>query len=335
MKNGVRFSLLCLLLINLCTGCRRELLTEEVTTNYAEIGIEIDWHRAGINPDDATLLLYREGEPAPVTHILQSGHEVVRMKEGRYSMIVFNQKIGDFDAIDFRGVDQYATIQAFAKPIPSRGSKQAQGLWVDNPDSGLAVASLDEFVVTPHLVEQTRVAISQSRASGTRAPVHTLRFEPLICVNNVKVMVYTRGLNNVRKETARGAIDGFAESIYLRTQRPTNIPAVQFLEFTNIAFDAGSTTDGYMEGYVTTFGRRESIDGVSPPVALTVDATLKDVDKTPFHHESNVTELIEDAPEVEIQLKIEVEVKVPDVVPEGGGFDPTIPGWGDDEVVEK
>lgn len=334
MKSKRRIALLLLLLVA-CMGCRRELLDEEIETNYAEIGIEIDWRKAELHPDDATLLLYREGESAPVTHILQSTYEVIRLKAGRYAMIVFNQKMGDFDAIDFRGVDSYATIEAYAKPLNTRWGRQTDDNLVDNPDPWLAVASLDVFVVTPQMVEQTRVAIGQSRAPGSRAPVHSLRFEPQICVNNVKVTVHTRGLNNVRPETARGAVAGFAESITLRSQRPTLNPALQLLEFTKITFDPGSTTDGYMEGYVTTFGRRESTGGVSPPVGLTVEATLKDADKTPFKHESNVTDLIEDSPEVEIQLKIEVEVKVPDVEAEGGGFDPTIPDWGDDEVVEK
>lgn len=307
--------------------------------NYSEIAVRIDWSLSGVHPEDATVLFYRQGDDRPAVHFMTSEEEVVRLAEGVYSVIVFNRKFDDFDAIAFRNTGSYETIQAYAKPKGDGGSaEEITGLCPDL----LAVDSRERFEVTPEMIDQTR----DNRAHGKQGSAYaaaTLRFVPQPVVKPLSLSVYIRKLCNIRPGTARGTVSGFAESVFLNSRRTTPIRVTHGFDFEESHYL--DNTDGVMEGSLTVFGLcSEASKADAEPLYLTFTALLRDKTASVYSSTIEIGELIAQPPEENTGMRIEIgtddgtnpPLEIPGIeIEEDSAFDPGVNEWGDGEVIDK
>lgn len=143
------------------TGCERRPLEEEWQAGgYAEILLMTDWKE--LNPYEIptglTALFYPTNGGNPVT--VMSNNTVlnpVRLAQGTYQVLVFNQSIYEFGSMNFTGMDAFATATANLNPL--------------SPGNTLTAADYKWLTQVLHT--------SDSVALGMRAPeyFHADRFE--------------------------------------------------------------------------------------------------------------------------------------------------------------
>lgn len=327
------------------SSCERRPL-EDDTVKYAQVHIEIDWSKSGMEPGEASVVFYPQEGGEPTTVYLYGNKGTVELMAGKYSVITINHKYDDFDGIAFRGVERYNTSEAYLKPIRNPAYIPAdQELTVDNPNM-LASDSRDEFIVTQAMLDRTRqeVEVKNSATKGDVTPEIQLTMH-LITVK-AQVIVHVRNLYLIRKGTQNGVVKGFVEAVNLSTRQATSTPVTQFLELPKAEYYKDSPLHGWMEGTLTVFGECIPIGTTAQPVEFVLNAVLRDKKQTQFTHHSNITDLIEYNIDIGLNISFEIgadpekenpPIEVPKVEPEdpNSGFQPGIDEWGDEEEITK
>lgn len=334
------FSLYVLLFLSLsfCSCERRELTYYEVS----EISVHADWSRSGLDEEEsnygATIVFYPRGGGEPKVFLLgdRSG-SVIRLTEGVYDAVLFNRSFNDFSNIAFRGTNDYAMLEAYARKVEMRRDDETRmetRTIASSPD-GIAAATIEGFTVTEDMLgnySQTgygrlKPVVAAEGEEETGGDRFTIRLAPRQLTREVKAVLHVKGLNNIRSATCR--IDGVAESVFLATGKASATTVTQEFTPKNLELTPGSPFDGTLTGTFQVFGF--DMEGEHH---LHIDALLVD-GKTHFtedYEKVKVTEM--DNGEGVLILQVEVNTsKIPDVKPEGGsgsGFDVDVDDWGND-----
>lgn len=331
------------------TGCERRPLEDDFV-EVAQVMVEIDWQQSGMEPGEASVLFYPQdgGEMQPL--YIYGNQGFIKLKVGKYSVVTFNNKFDDFDAIGFRGTDKYATLQAYLKPTNIADYKPASGeKTVDNPDM-LVSDSQDEFVVTQAMADRTHTEMVRQQNTGTKAPYNstpdiTLSMKAVTIQTNLSVHV--RNLYLIRKGTQSGIIKGFSEAISLSTRKPISTSVTQFLELPEAKYYEDNYKDGVMRGTLTVFGECPVAEGASKQkVYFMLRSMLRDEPSTFFTNEVEVTKQIEYHYDTGLQISLEIGADAakenpPIVVPPvdlgdaNSGFNPDIDDWEEEEEIVK
>ncbi|MCS2954816.1 DUF5119 domain-containing protein [Bacteroides thetaiotaomicron] len=144
-------SVLLFVCLCLCSCDRRDL----TYSDEAEITITADWSKTGLSKLEgqygATAVFYPIGGGSPVTVLMgDRNRKTVRMKEGRYNVVVFNRSFDDFSGIAFRGTDAHHTLEAYVRNAQAKGTDNGK-VATDSPDE-LAAGYVEEFEVTPGML---------------------------------------------------------------------------------------------------------------------------------------------------------------------------------------
>lgn len=324
-NKGTSFSLTVLLLLCLClSSCDRRELTY---SDEAEVTIIADWSKAGLNELEgqygATAVFYPIGGGTPITVLMgDRSRKTVRMKEGRYSAVVFNRSFDDFSGIAFRGTDAHHTLEAYAKNAQTKGMDNGK-VATDSPDE-LASDYVEEFEVTPDMLGN----YEPSATKGTENPsLCRLCFTPQKLTKEITATIHIKGLNNIR--TATCTLGGVSESVFLVSGMPSGRTMTQQFELDHSVYLPGSQTEGTMSATFSVFGFDENILHEVRFEAQLVDG------KTEFTEELkdmkvNVSENSEGV--VSITIDVTCGETVPTVKPEGSsGMDADVDGWDEEE----
>lgn len=340
------FALLVLWAVCLLIGCERRPLVYDYHP-WGEVRIDVDWSIFGETPTGMTLMFFPEdGSEVRVhtTHEIES--TLVRLKAGRYHILVFNLSPSEFGSLGFRGMDKYETVEVFAREITSKGYTSSTGdeRLARTPER-LGADCLENFEVTEERVEEKERSRTQDKTAGTTV----IRLQPKCVVYNAMVSVRVRGLHNIR--SVRGSMSGMAES-YLLTRGKTGAdPVTHLLEGWRVEQEENDYKNGRIVTVFSTFGlpgkntrAGDRLDNrLSVSLLLVDNQTVKDFD---FEVGDRIQEV-----EEELKLTIEVgtsmggqeqnpedrPVEVEEVKPgngSGGGFDTTVDNWGEDVKVE-
>ncbi len=312
------FIIVTLAALVLASSCvRRDLDMEYIDS--AEIAVVFDWTKADINPDGATITFFPIDGGAPIVKLTHSDTTIVALKVGRYSIIGFNETTVDFDNIEFRGTDHFATYEAVLK---KEASKTDPNIW-GNPDI-LASASIGDFVVTTDMVQETRTRTRTKTRTKSKSlvlsPSLTITLQPRRVVYPAVVVAKINGLNNI---SAAGAyVSGFTESVNLSNYKTSPFSTRQKFSFSEVKYEAGSPRNGSATGTFTSFGLRDQQGG--PELSgydLDFRATLKDGSgfSRSFDISSSISTInIEIGIQINIKIGLEEPIVIPDVGGEGG-----------------
>lgn len=331
------------------TGCERRPLEDDFIEE-AQIMVEINWQESRMEPGEASVLFYPQDGGGMRTLYIYGNRGTINLKVGKYSVVTFNNKFDDFDAIAFRGTDKYETLQAYLKPsniadyAPASGEKV-----VDNPDM-LVSDSQDEFVVTQAMADRTHEEMVQQQNSGTKTPYATT---PDITLNmkavtiQANLTVHIRNLYLIRKGTQNGIIKGFSEGISLSTRKPISTTVTQFMELPEAKYYEDNYKDGIMRGTITVFGECSVAEGApKQKVYFMLRSMLRDEPSTFFKHEVEITKQIEYHTDVGLQISMIIGADAekenpPIVVPPvdlgdaNSGFNPNVDDWEEEEEIVK
>lgn len=298
-------------------------------TYYMESEIEVhaDWSQSELDESEAghgaTAVFYPQsgGEPKVV---LMGNREYtrVRLPAGRYDVVIFNRSFDNFAAIGFRGTEHHHTLEAFA----SRTETRAEEI-TDSPEA-LAADFIGDFEVTEEMLGNYS-EVKKNRITGTDE--YTLRFTPSKLVEEMKVTVHIKGLNNVRSAVA--TIDGIAASVFLATGETSMQTVTQRFELGNPQYYPGSPFDGIMTATFNSFAfNAHKLHDVHIEAQLVDGKTVFEQDVTGVA----IRQDTDDAGKMMLTLEVETE-KLPDVKPEEGadsGFDADVEDWGEEQEGE-
>lgn len=327
--------LAALVLLSVLTGCTRRPLDMEYI-DHADVTVILDWTKADINPDGATIIFYPADSSTPTIKLSNEDTVTVSLQLGFYSIIAINETFEDFDYIKFRNTDQFGAIEAY---VEEEGAIKAGTILSANPDI-LASASMGEFEVTANMIEETRSKTkTKTKTKATESelidayPSLKLVLQPQRVVYPAVVTAYVDGMN--RLSSAGAYVTGFTEGIFLATNRTSIYSTTQKFTFTERKFYDGSSENGYLRGYFNCFGLRERADGEDINGytlnfrSILIDGSSFDLDKDISHNISEV--------EIEIGIQIQIAlgagddpVNQPIVIPEvegSGAWDVKVGEW--------
>lgn len=201
------------------SGCERRPLLDEA--GIAMVPVHIDWSKSNLKIEDISRVTVRvfphDGSPA-YNFVMQESKtdDVIPLVVGKYSFVIFNETTDpdDWNSLVFQNEDKYETFMVTTADDPFDGLfTKAEGDIIRKSPDPLAVFSIDEFEVTPEMVNNTR-ALSR----GTQETTQLTQVVPVSVVKYVSVIA--RVINLVSAKRSSGAITGAVGAIKLSTRKP-------------------------------------------------------------------------------------------------------------------
>lgn len=355
MKTKLTYLISFIVLIA-CLSCdRRPLEDLPDTFQYAEIQLKVDWSKLVDQPPaEATALIYRyetdtEGKPVKnaifrTVIISESNDCIIRLPEGIYSFIVYNDKPDEAATYMLHDYETFeaAKISLNSADKPTYDHPDAQTEFASSPEL-LAIDLKEQYHVTADMVRATK----DLRRTKNPKPVDVLLFQPLQVTRNVTVEIKVSGLHNLLFTDAI-SMGGYSD-VHLAKQQTSTVAKSKFFQLSDKKFYPNDLYNGTITGTFTTFGAgdikgnnavvKSTKTSDASKVKLTLFFVLKDKKRTLIIHQLDMTDQFnqEGKKNHHIQLKADQVIKLPDVEIEGGsgsGFNPDVDDWGDGEEVD-
>ena len=376
---GIYIGLTVLLLAALC-GCKRRPL-EYYYRPVCRVVLTVDWSHFPEVPTGMTAFFYRDGDDYPIVHTTaEIPSSEVDLPVGHYRGFVINQSPEEFGTFGFLRMGDYTQARASLLQTRARWYRMKSGETRDGVDESmvsyapenLGVAPLEEFDITPEMVEEYQAQYAEWKTkTKARANAKTKadpsdpaaeakeRLDELTyyietvgynVVSELYVRVYIQGIYNLY--SARASQSGLANDYIFSLGRTGEDTAVELLEsgtWFRTVYEPDPTR-GYIESKITTLGLPggvvDQIAGRDPALnlfglsCLLVDRTTQiDAD----FNVGNKFTVEEGVNGYKLLFRLvlgsweEPAVILPDVPPYGGddgGFDATVGDWEEGETIE-
>ncbi|MDR1369007.1 MAG: DUF5119 domain-containing protein [Dysgonamonadaceae bacterium] len=347
------------LLLTVCLGLwscddRRDLI--DLGENWEKtlaVKVKIDWSKAGINPENASIWFFNASDGTPALggqpELTNDMDLTVDLPIGQYSILVFNGTVNDQDNIRFRGTDRYQTFEAYAYSETPAGNAAARlrtdkdaDLPFITPPNVLAVDRLELLEITGRMIDRKEETV--------------ITFTPRRLVAQMDITIHFRGLIYSAPGGHSGVVTGMANSVFLASGKTGNERASHAFSLNNRTFYPDNPTDGSMSRSFLCFGLPGMI--YYPPQfgetnnRLLLDILLRNGEHAGYSFDVTggiVCSGYNDAV-TGLNLRITMgvggfplplEMQDPVTLPEvpevdfsgGGGFDPNVNNWGENTDV--
>ncbi len=352
MVRAVRYIIYVLSVIWVAGSCELRPLTYDYHP-YCTVDLDVDWSEFGELPTGMTAMFYNENGAEPIVHLTNSvHHSQVRLREGRYNVIVFNQSVTEFGSLGFRGMESYETAEVYVTEKESEWYKDEGGKMAGAQPEPFALAVYEGFEVTEEMVDAERDSIEYTKGwSGTKS---SLAIVPRSIIVKGDIHILVEGIYNLR--SVRATLSGVAEDVRMSTGVAGENGVTHLLEGWSMTQDEDDYNLGAIHNSFSTFGHKgmrlseaveDSVGDSSEweDVKLGVSVLLVD-NKTIMDFAFDVADYITvDGTIGKIVLTIDIgkgedgeyPIVLPDVKPADGnegGFDATVDDWGDEVNVE-
>ena len=329
----------------LLLGCSHESPLDDPAT-LCKVRLDVDWSAAKIELDGMTAIFYPiDGSQRSEFLSNQVTGKEIRLKEGVYNVVVFNQAAGDFSYFSIEGQDQYATLRVVMKERASEWYEPENGERVAHEPEPFAVSLVQGFEVTKAMID----------ASYLENKVFPFTCQPTTVTRATKLSVHIKGLYNIKE--ARGSIQNMADTYWITKKENGKGGITHTFTLADKKYDSGSTKDGILSGHLYSFGAPGATTKAETTNLLTLSILLVD-NKTVIKRTYDVTKQINaPAPTPGEEQESEVvigggtpsdpdnpdapdnqPIELPDVKPEGGGegggFDASVDDWGDETNID-
>lgn len=343
MRKSIYITFLISLALTLL-ACKRDPLCYDHAEG-AGVHVRVDWSESGLTPSGATLMIY-DHEENLYGRILMAdptGHRIT-LDRGRYSFIVFNEAVEDFQRVGFRDMEKYTTATIYARPDETDRPYMRSNDDVPaarTPDI-VASASMDVFEVTQDMVR--KIHGRDNSAENT-----TVTLTPKRLTNQAVLTVHVKGLHNASTLVDPLAIlTGMAQSVSLHNRTSGRTEVRHYFEFSQRGFYPGSDTDGTIQASASVFGLPGCVvdsPRVDPGFRCHLNIIYRLSDNVTNHYPPecpyDITDKISISAEdytihITAELGLSGEGDEPIVLPKPqgggddiGGFDPEIKDWED------
>ncbi len=325
MKNFLS-SIICLTILS---SCKQELCDWESLNDSYTVKFSVDWSMSNIDLSDIhnlSVYAYPEDGGAPYIRVsgdITSGY--INIPSGVYSLLIFNDVVGDIAGINFVDINSLADFRA--EIIEQSGSSNLyysieEGELLATPHEQLAVWQMDSFEVTQNLVVCPYCEEVHNEEVSLSVMPTPLTVE---CIFSITI----ENLNNA--QIIQGVLKGFASGAYLDTQERFSTPNVTNLYsviFTSRTYDSSENIDGVVNAEITTFGKSPSEEQT---YELEIDIILNSGEKVTYTRD--ITEQIKTQNSSVITINLDSTdnlISLP--ASTGTGFE--VEGWGDRESIE-
>ncbi|MFI3314131.1 MAG: DUF5119 domain-containing protein [Rikenellaceae bacterium] len=329
MTSIIRYTIGVLLLWAI-GSCKRQTL-EHFHYSEAEVPITIDWSQSQL-PDNyvenISIYFYsKEGGLPYITITGQIDSTAVTLPVGYYSVIIFNDAIGNIGGTNFNDDDYYSLFSAntIADTLSSDSYYELQdGDMIIEEHHKMAVWQIDEFAVTTDAPMCSCIAEGyddESLYSTATQPLLNIQPMPITATNTINVRV----INLINASSIEGALIGSASGAYLATNsRISTLEGsnVYLFDFTSRTYDTDSE-DGIISAEVITFGKQPTSDA---SYQLELNIILASGVLASFEYD--VTEQVINSDELNIVIDLtdqENQVELPELATSSFGVD----DWGD------
>jgi len=316
--------LLLLFAVIIASSCERQPL---IYGRWHDLKVVVDWTDFGVPPTGMTLFFYHEDGSNIVAF---SSNDVdsttVRLKEGKYNVLLINLSPAEFGAIGFDKMNSYETAQAYIDKTLSS--------WYNYNGNSQVAKIPEKFGVARY--EWIEVL---------GLPNEKLEMKPKCKVYTNYVMIRIEGFHNAR--SVRGAMRDMSGTYSMREDTVTSDKITHLIENWKLVADSLDKTRGYVWGSFKTSGSESIGSNVNPSdVQLDVSFLLVD-NKTVENYTFNVGDRIK---RYQNQMILTLDIGIthtggnrpednpvilPDVNPiwnNGGGFDVNVDNWGDNII---
>lgn len=336
MKKRLVLYALLLLSSALFEGCdtRRHIHQDE----WVSVEFSIDWgnlakaSKSGdVTPNGATVVFFPTSGILEEPMFKQTNYtsDKVNLPVGRYNVIVFNETINGHDYIQFRGIDNYDTIEAYWETtrVKTEYSRANNDEMILDTEDLLLVDRVEQFEIT--------------YINSDQGDVMKLNFLPVLVNRKMSVLAHIKGMvNTSRKTSSLLYIEGMALGYNLWSGAPTRDKSTHLMSLGNKTFYDGSTTDGTMSASFYTFGDAASETKADDDNIARLSFALRDGTTHP-DIEINISDQLNSASDLrEINVEIgtgDPEISLPDADDlefVGSGMDAEVGDWGDDIIID-
>lgn len=342
-------------------SCKRDALTYSYDPR-CEIEFQLDWSGMETAPTGMSIYCYPVDGGTPTT--LQSNtitSATVKLSQGVYNILIFNQIPSDFGTITFEGLSSYETACVTAVSTKSSwyASKSSDDTLVRDPEA-LSVATYEGFEVTENDIREVLglQALEDEGGETKSGPDKILSLTPRKVDKQTRVRIRISQIQYIY--STRASIYGMASGYNFSTQKSNTSMVTHLLEdWTTTFFDED---DGYIvldenldrEGEVeitfsnfglpdqTTMSRSSS----SWSGSMSLEILLADR-RTIYSQEIDLSDKASSESRADLDLDLYIDIgysgdeddqplTLPEVVPEGedeSGFSVDVSDWGDVENV--
>lgn len=314
IKFGLSLSALLIACTVATTSCRKGLCYTH--PHDGSITINIDWRdlpQGVTKPGGARVLFVRssDGNVQSVNFPADGGSR--DLTQGDYSIMAMNN---DPEVVLYRGLNKWETAEAFtpARRQPAYASPPSNVQNAAAPEPRYGISAPDLLMSS----NEGRVFVSEITTQK-----QTITVTPKCLVKPVTIRIPASGVKNVAE--ARGFLKGVSSSVFLSNNTVSQNEGM-------ILFEYGSASAG-ME-LVSSFMVFGFVDKPESEYLLMLEMLLID-QKTVLYYEFVINDQITPIlKENGGTIRIVESINIPDVEPPsgGGGFNPGIGGWDDEDI---
>lgn len=297
-------------------GCRKELCYKH--PHDGSVTVNVDWKNL---PSESkkpggvrVVFIDQPNQSQSYTFNFPAEGGSRDVSQGDYKVLVFNN---DPELVLFRGMTVWETMEAFT-PAKRQNAYKAPPSNVPNMASSISRIGIS----APDLLMSSNAeSLFVSENSNINYVVNAT---PRSYVKTITVRIPVSGVKSVSE--ARGFLTGVSPSVFLGTDKLSQSDAT-------LLFDYGSALAGTeLRSQFMIFGM---VDTPSGHYTLGLELLL--VDQTVLYYDFDVSDQIsEDLKKNGGVIRLSKTIIIPDVDPPtpGGGFNPGIGGWDDEQDIE-
>ncbi len=325
----LRYILYTLLAAAILSGCKRQhICTTGLDTDSAKIEVSIDWSESNIDIEDiynVSIYAYTDDGSAPYIYVSSKINGFyLYLPEGDYTLLIFNDFVGDLRGIDFKESDSYELFSAGVveqSSVDNLFYQVASDEIIAQEPAMLAVWRMEGLEVTP---EMTSCSYCDDEVE-TEADI-TLEATPTSVTTQCIIDLSIDNLNNASYIEA--TIQGFATGVYLSSGDRFSDSDYSVLFSTELdSRTYGNDSDGTADGETTTFGIDTNLD---QSYEVEIDIILNSGELATFTRD--VTDQITTLDDGSIYINLTAEeskITLPSSVSSGFGVE----SWDDNEQV--
>lgn len=337
------YSVLLLMGMQLFSSCERRSLENDYYA-YAQIPVGALWAKAGINPQNVTVLFYDENHKGKL--VLEHKYEnnskriqsYVDLPVGKYTVVLFNELRDQVDYVGVKGYENLSTLEFYTKQDPTVRVRSAQSRYVREPGV-VARAIVRGFEVTQEMLQYTRGTQTQENKPLNDAVESLVDLIPLRIMSQLNIMMHVKGLNNTRMP-ALVDIDNLSGGYMMDANKNSFDLVTHQFTMNNRIYDPNSNKDGTISASLQLFGiagDKQSVNDqpINSKIILDILFMLVDEQKTIINRKVDITKMItfSDNPDGTTNLNVYIDLTdpLPNVKPEGStdsGFGTELEDWG-------
>lgn len=324
-----------LLLAVLLVACERDHLYY-ACTEMAEVNVVIDWEKAGIKPNGATVFaytdegkLYKRFDP-----FSDPTNGKIQLPLGRYKLVVMNDTPEELsETMTFDGQGQWNSLIAMGVKDETKTAKliaqtrSGEDYCIKSPDT-LAVGRYMDLEISNDMLHYS---YDRPTNGGVFPYARDVVIQPRMATSTMDIKVHVTGLKYA-KGTTMSFLRGSSFGYYMGRDEYATASACYGFILNNRTYDPGSTTDGTISASFNIFGMPEWAENDEGKCFLDINFVM-------INGEANTVTLdvtnqikVNLETQVSVKMELELDVSLPEAVDQGdgdGGFQTALNPWTD------